>query len=48
MDVDAVSKFKEKQREAMRKLKTDYAHKLKNLKKAKKALQEEEFDKENF
>ena len=48
MDLQAVNKFKEKQREAMRKLKSDYANKLNNLKQAKKALQQEDFDKENF
>ena len=40
--------FQEKQREAMRKLKNDYASKLNNLKQAKKALQEIDYNKENF
>jgi len=48
MDQQAVNKFKEKQREAMKKLKSDYASKLKNLKQAKKELQQEDNNKENF
>jgi len=48
MDIQAVNKFKEKQRQVMKKLKTDYAHKLNNLKQAKKALQEEDYNKENY
>jgi hypothetical protein len=32
----------------MRKLKSDYANKLKNLKQAKKALQKQYIDKENY
>ena len=47
MEMQAVNQFKLKQREAMKKLKTDYATTLSNLKQAKKALQED-FDKENY
>ena len=46
--ITAVSKLKEKQSEVMKKLKTDYASKLNNLKQAKRALQAEDFNKENI
>lgn len=48
MEITAVSKLKEKQSEVMKKLKTDYASKLNNLKQAKRALQAEDFNKENI
>lgn len=44
--MQAVNQFKEKQKEAMKKLKKDYAAKINNLKQAKRALQG--CDKENY